>query len=92
MNDFASEVHHIPQSAYISPQPFVVLLLSTIWRRGRGAMARSPDCLASHACVLVPNPAVHVWGVQRNIIVSPFSGEHVNGGLVQIRLRPVYRR
>ena len=31
-------------------------------RRGRGAMARAPDCLASHTCVPVPNPAVNMWG------------------------------
>ena len=31
-------------------------------RRGRGAMARAPDCLASHACVPVSNSAVPVWG------------------------------
>ena len=27
-------------------------------------MARAPDCLASHACVLVSNPAVPVWETQ----------------------------
>ena len=41
-------------------------------RRGRGAMARASDCLASHACVPVSNPAVPMWGFQRNNIVSPF--------------------
>ena len=40
--------------------------------RGRGAMARAPDCLASHASVPVSNPAVPVWGFQRNNIFSPF--------------------
>ena len=64
-----------------------------IERRGRVAMDRAPDCLASHACVPVLNPAV--WGFQRNSIVSPFSilsGDHVNGGLVELRLIDVYRR
>ena len=63
-------------------------------RRGRAAMARAPDCLASHACVPGSNPAVPVCGFQRNNIVSPFLmwlGGHVNGGLVELRLRTVYR-
>ena len=58
-------------------------------------MARAPDCLASHACVLVSNPADPMWGVQKSSIVSPFLmwlGDHVDGGLVELRLRPVYRR
>ena len=33
-------------------------------RRGRGTMARAPDCLASHACVPVSNPADPMWGFQ----------------------------
>ena len=41
--------------------------------RGRGAMARAPDCLASHVRVPRSNPAVPMSGFQRNIIVSPFS-------------------
>ena len=58
-------------------------------------MTRAPDSLASHACVPVSNTAVPVWGFQKNSIVSPFSiglGDHVNGGLIELRLRPVYRR
>ena len=53
-------------------------------RRGRGAMARAGS-----------NPAVPMWGFQRNSIVFPFSmgqGDHINGSLVELRLRPVYRR
>ena len=60
-------------------------------RRGRGAMARAPDDLVSHVCVPVSNPAVPVWGFRRTSIVSPFSmllGDHVNGGVVELRLRP----
>ena len=52
-------------------------------------------CLACHACVQVSNHAYPVWGSQRHIFVSPFSmrlGDHVNGGLVELRLKPVYRR
>ena len=37
------------------------------------AMARAPDCLASHACVPGLNPAVPERAFQRNSIVSPFS-------------------
>ena len=49
-----------------------------------------------HACAPGSNPAVPARGFQRNI-VSPFSmwlGDHVNGGPVESRLRPValYRR
>ena len=36
-------------------------------RRGRGAMGRTPDCLASNASVPDSIPADHVWGFQRNI-------------------------
>ena len=78
---------------HIYVQTTVVHYLSP---RGHGAMARAPDCLASHACVPGLYPAVLMWGFQRNRIVSPFSmwlGDHVNGGLlVELRLRPVYRR
>ena len=59
-------------------------------------MARAPDCPASHACrPRFSNHAVPVWGFQTNSIVSPHSmllGDHVYGGLVELRLRPVYRR
>ena len=58
-------------------------------------MARAPDCLASHAYDPGSNPADPVWGFQRNILISPFSmwlSDHVNGGLVELRLRPVHRR
>ena len=54
-------------------------------------MARAPDCLTSHACVPGSNPAVPMWGFQKNNIVSPLSmllGDHFNGGLVELRLRP----
>ena len=65
-------------------------------RRGRAQwLHRAPDCLASHACVPVSNPIVPVWGFLRSSIVSPFSmwlGDHVNGGLVELRLTPLYRR
>ena len=64
-------------------------------KRGRDAMIRAPDCLASHVCIPVSNPAVLVWGFQRSNIVSPFSmwlGDHVIGGLIELRLTPVYRR
>ena len=57
-----------------------------VQRSGRGAMARAPDCLASHACVQGSIPAVRVWGFQRNIIVSPSAmcpGDHVDGGLIE---------
>ena len=60
------------------------------WRNGR-----APDCLTTHACVPGLNTADHEWGFQRNILVSPFSmwlEDHVSGGLVKIRLRPVYRQ
>ena len=56
--------------------------------------ARAPDCLACHACVPGSSPAVTVWGFERNIILSPFTmwlGDHDNGGLVELRLEPVYR-
>ena len=59
-------------------------------RRGRGAMGRAPDCQVSYDA----KPAVPLWGFQRNIRVFPYSmrlGDHVNGGLVVLRLRPVYR-
>ena len=45
----------------------------TIKRRGRGAMVRAPDCLASHAYVPGSNPTDPVWVFQSNIIVSRFS-------------------
>ena len=64
-------------------------------REGDVAMTRGPYCLASHTCVPVSSPAVPLWGFQRNSIVSPFSmwqGDQVNGGLVHLRLRPVYQR
>ena len=63
-------------------------------RRGR-AMASAPDCLASHACVPGSNSTCPVWGFQRHSNVSSCSmwlGDPVNGGLVELRLRPVYRR
>ena len=52
-------------------------------------MARAPDCIASHACLPGSNPAVPLWGFQRNIIVSPFSmllGDYVNSGFVELKL------
>ena len=62
-------------------------------RRGRGAMARAPDCLAaSHVCVPVSNPAVTVWGFQFSILNVTTGDDHVNSGLVELRLRSVYRR
>ena len=48
-----------------------------------------------HACIPGSNPADHVWSFQRNILVSPLSmvlHNHVNGGLVELNLIPVYRR
>ena len=36
-------------------------------------IGRTPDCLASQACIPGSNPADPVWGFQRNILVSPFS-------------------
>ena len=58
-------------------------------------MTRLPDWLTSHTYVSGSNPAVPVWGFQRSSIASPFAkwlGEHVHGGLVELRLRLVYRR
>ena len=57
-------------------------------------MARAPDCLAGHACVPVLNPAFPVWGFLKSSIASPFSMwlGGVNGGFVELRLRPVYPR
>ena len=40
-------------------------------RRGRGAMARAPDFLASYACVPGSSHARPMWGFQRNSIVLP---------------------
>ena len=41
--------------------------------RGRGAMGRAPDCLASHACVHGSKLTDPVPGFQKNIIFPPFS-------------------
>ena len=49
----------------------------------------------SHAGVPGLSPADPIWVFETNIIVSPLPmclGDHVNGGGIQLRLRPVYRR
>ena len=41
------------------------------------------------------NRYIPMWGLQRNNIAYPFSmwlGDHVDGDLVELKLRPVYRR
>ena len=57
--------------------------------KGTWRLGGAPDCLASHACVPVSNPADPEWV---NLIVSPslmWLGDHVNGGFVELRLKPV---
>ena len=44
-----------------------------IMKRGRGAMAGAPDCLASHACVPGSNPAVPVWEAEKQHCFFLFS-------------------
>ena len=59
--------------------------------KGTWRIGRAPDYLANHACVPGSNQLILRVFFQRNIPVSSFSmwlGDHVNGGLVESRLKP----
>ena len=63
-------------------------------RRGRDALAERLTAAPVIQAFLVLTPLI-LRVFYRNILVSPFStwlGDHVNGGLVKLRLKPVYRR
>ena len=61
-------------------------------RRGRGAIARAPAASPVMHAFRFRTPLFSVWGFQRHNNVPPFSmslSDHVNGGLVELVLRPI---
>ena len=92
----------LEQKVFYCRQPSVTLthytihtLISEIYKEGGvaqwiGRQTASPVMHASRV-----RTHLNLWGFQRKILVSPFSmwlGDHVNGGLFELSLRPVYRR
>ena len=61
-------------------------------RRGRDAMARAPDCLASHACSRFRTPLFPCGVFRERERTMLLPSQCLNGGLVELRLKPVYRR
>ena len=74
---------------------YIIAFFDQVGKQIRGSGALAEDCLVRNACVPGSNPADPKWGFQRNIVISPFStglGDHVNGGLVELKLKQVHRR